>query len=73
MHVAMIAMRCVGALVGRPEPRRRVHPLVEDLFFLNVDMAIDVNDADVAVDVRRYPEVGKYEAVVSAADDRKYA
>jgi len=37
-------------------------------------MAIDVDDADVAVDVRSYPpDVRKPEAVISTAYDRKDA
>jgi hypothetical protein len=73
VHVAVIPMRGAGAFVRGPKPRRRVHPLVH-ILLLDVDMAVDVDDADIAVDMRRNAaNVRKAEAVVAAADDRKDA
>ena len=73
MHVAVIAMRGDGAFMRGPEPRRRVHPLIH-ILLLDIDVAVDMDDADIAVDMRRDPaHIGKAEAVVAAADDGKHA
>jgi hypothetical protein len=73
MHVAVIAMCGDGALMRGPEPGRRVHPLIH-ILLLDIDVAVDMDDADIAVDIRRDPaHVGKAEAVVAAADDREHA
>jgi hypothetical protein len=67
------AMGVVGALVRRPEPRRGVHPLIH-ILFLDIDMAVDMDDADIAVDMRSdAAHIGEAQAVVAAADDRKHA
>ena len=42
------------AFMRRPEPRRRVHPLIH-ILLLDIDMAVDMDDADIAVDMRRDP------------------
>ena len=73
MHVAVIAMRGDRALMRGPEPGSRVHPLVH-ILLLDIDVAVDMDDADIAVDMRRDPaDIGKAEAVVAAADDGKHA
>ena len=71
VHMAVVAMRGDAALMGGPEPGRRVHPLIH-ILLLDIDMAIDVDDADIAVDMRcDPPDIGKAEAVIAAANDRK--
>ena len=72
MHVAVIAVGRHRAFVGGPEPRRRVHALIH-ILFLDVDMAVDVDDADIAVDMwSDAADIGEAEAMVAAADDGKY-
>src|SRR5262249_35794404 len=62
-----------GRLVGRPVPGRRVHPLVHVLL-LDIQVAVDVDDADIAVYMRRdTTHVRKSEAMVAAADYREGA
>ena len=62
-----------GAFMGGPEPGRRVHPLIH-ILLLDIDVAIDMDDADIAVDMRRdAAHIGKAEAVVAAADDGEHA
>src|SRR4029077_1181721 len=62
-----------GALMRGPEPGRRVHPLIH-ILLLDIDVAVDMDDADIAVDMRRDPaHIGKAEAVIAAADDGEHA
>src|SRR6185437_4380457 len=71
MHVTVVTVSRDGPLVRGPEPGRGMHPLIHVLF-LNIDMSVDMDDADVAVDVRRdAPNVRKTEAVVASANDGK--
>ena len=49
-----------------------MHSLIH-ILFLDIDMAVDMNDADIAVDMRRdSAHIGEAEAVIAAADDRKH-
>ena len=59
--------------VGGVEERRAVHPLVE-VVLRHVGVAVEVDDADVAVDVRRQAaDIGVADRVVAAEDDREHA
>src|SRR5262245_19293813 len=73
VHVTMITMRVCRALVSRPEPRGGMHTLVHVLL-LNVDMPIDVDDTDIALNMWRDPaHIGETEAVITATDYWEYA
>src|SRR5690606_10846456 len=73
VHVAVVAMGGGGAFMRRPEPRRRMHSFIH-ILFLDIDVPVDVNDADVAVDVRGdAADIGKAEAVIAPANDREHA
>src|SRR5262245_46458334 len=73
VHVAVIAMGGDRALVRGPEPGRRVHPLIH-ILLLDIDVAIDMDDADIAVDMwRDAAHIGKAEAMVAATDDGEHA
>ncbi len=55
------------------EPRRGVHPLVE-VALLGVDVPVEVDDPDVAVQIRCHPADGREtDRVVPAQDDRHHA
>ena len=44
--------RRADAFMRGPEPGRRVHPLIH-ILFLDIDVAVDMDDADIAVDMGR--------------------
>ena len=72
VHMAMVAMRGVTAFMSRPKPGRGMHPLIH-ILLLDIDVAVDMDDADVAVDVRSdATDIGKSEAMIAAADDREH-
>ena len=55
------------------EPRRRVHPLIQ-VFFLNIGVAVEVDDADfLGRDFRDTAHTGKADGVVAADHDREAA
>ena len=59
--------------VGGVEPRRGVHPLVE-VGFLRVDVSVEVDDADVAVHVRRQSaDRREADGVIAAEHDGHHA
>src|SRR5262245_151482 len=73
MTMAVVAMRGEGAFMRGPEPWRRVHPLIH-ILLLDIDVAVDMDDADIAVDMRCDPtHVRKAEAMVAATDDGEHA
>ena len=59
--------------VGRPEPRRGVHALVE-ILFLDVDVAVEMDDADpLRRALRDAAHAGKADRVIAAEHDRQRA
>src|SRR5213593_5235955 len=73
MHMAVVAMGRHGSFVRSPEPWSGMHSLIH-ILFLDIDMAVDVNDADIAIDMRGDPtDIGKAQAMVAAADDGEHA
>src|SRR5262249_494620 len=73
VHMTVITMGGDGSLVRSPEPGCGMHAFIH-ILFLDVDVAIDMDDADIAVDMRRDPtDIWKAETVVAAANDGKHA
>src|SRR5262249_54282522 len=73
VHVAVVAVRGRGRLVRRPVPGRGVHPLIHVLL-LDVEVPVDVDDADIAVDVGRHAaHNGNPRGMVAPAYDREGA
>src|SRR5262249_60177649 len=73
VHMTVITMGGDGSLVRSPEPGCGMHAFIH-ILFLDVDVAVDMDDADIAVDMRRdAPNVREAKTVVASADDWKDA
>ncbi len=57
----------------RPIPRRGMHPFIH-ILFLDIQVAIDMDDSDITVDVRsNASNVREAKAVIATADHRESA